>query len=655
MSNQNANGVAITKQDLAKQRGEAQTLIRQTAWIVREVYDSKDPTSIHVAGTSREREEKVSLTEIFDLIDAEDDLLSDQQMHVLRAIRQGLQLARHIAQSYSDRSGIPSSNRDAGLTVEQITEINEKKQTAAAIALFSFTRYVMWDIRELVSGNAFAGNIKVSIDEVELSRLVPALRAMVFYLGKNIEKQTLGDDTRLVAVVQQFAEQLQQEVLNRLGSLKHQTVFAGVSYLLEETDFSLSGFEVSDFTTKSEAQVKRVERDEVIGNSEAMTPLFRAIEKLTLYDVATQMNPIIAFGKFPSVLGFDGDPGNGKTLAMAAGATYFVDLATEMGLPHKVMVIPNFVDKYQGESDKAAQRWCADFQDPRSIKYGIGDEFEQVIPDHGNDDSSEGSKGVATAFLKAFDGVGTIIRGHSVFIYGTNYREKIDKAFLSRTNIRAYVGGAETLDDYIRFIVLMLKKINHNFPGLIKFKHVDWNMNLRAPQVADSDSALFVDPSATVVEVYNLAASMYEKDDIRFLAKFFWLMKRRFAAFSLRDCKNAIDGATAQVANFRVPTEFVNNSATYRDLPFVQKQGLLTELATAHIGTMGTDFVALLSERAQYYAGDALRTADIKHVRAVEELAGRMLVQVDAEAEIQKLLTARRAVDGSNVKPVGQV
>ena len=653
MSNQTANAVAITKQDLAKQRGEAQTLIRQTAWTVRDVYDSKDPTTVHVAGTNREREEKVSLTEIFDSIDAEDDLLSDQQMHVLRAIRQGLQLSMHIAQSYSDRSGIPSSNRNAGLTADQVTVINEKKQTAAAAALFSFTRYVMWDIRELVSGNAFTGNVAVTIDEVELSRVVPALRAMVFYLGKNIEKQTLGDDSRLVAVVQQFVAQLQQEVLNRLGSLKHQVAFTDVSYLLEETDFSLSGFEVTDFGTKGTAQVKRVERDEVIGNSEAMNPLFLAIEKLCLYDIATQMNPIIALGKFPSVLGFDGDPGNGKTLAMAAGATYFQDLATEMGLPHKVMVIPSFVDKYQGESDKAAQRWCADFQDPRSIKYGIGDEFEQVIPDHGNDDSSEGAKGVATAFLKAFDGVETIIRGHSVFIYGTNYREKIDKAFLSRTNVRAYVGGAETLDDYIRFIVLMLKKINHNFPGLIKFKHVDWSMNLRAPQVPDSDSSLFVDPSATVADVYNLAAGMYEADDIRFLAKFFWLMKRRFSAFSLRDCKNAIDGATAQVANFRVPTEFINNAATYRDLPFIQKQGLLTELATAHVGTMGTDFVSLLTERAQYYAGDALRTADVKHERAVQELAGRMLVQADADAQIQQLLAARQAVDGSKLKSVG--
>ena len=185
------------------------------------------------------------------------------------------------------------------------------------------------------------------------------------------------------------------------------------------------------------------------------------------------------------------------------------------------------------------------------------------------------------------------------------------------------------------------------------FQHVDWNMNLRAPQVPDSDSSLFVDPSATGADVYNLAAGMYEMDDIRFLAKFFWLMKRRFSAFSLRDCKNAIDGATAQVANFRVPTEFINNAATYRDLPFIQKQGLLTELATAHVGTMGTDFVSLLTERAQYYAGDALRTADVKHERAVQELAGRMLVQADADAQIQQLLAARQAVDGSKLKSVG--
>ncbi len=438
---------------------------------------------------------------------------------------------------------------------------------------------------------------------------------------------------------------MQEEILKRKDSFKHAKTFEGTNYILEDSDFGISGFNPINVTSSHTVEIKRVERDQIIGNSEAMGPLFSAIEKLWLYDVDEQMNPIVSLGKFPGVIGLDGDPGNGKTLAGAAGATYFQDLATEMGLPHKVMVIPSFVDKYQGESDKAAKRWCKEFMDPRTIKFGIGDEFEQVVPDHGDEDSSEGAKGVATAFLKAFDGVETIERGHSVFIWMSNYRELIDKAWLSRTNMRAFVGGAETLDDYVRFIVLMLKKVNNNFPDLVNFENVNWDMDLRAPQVLDKDADMFVDPSASVDEVYKMAMNLHEPDDIMFLARFFWLMKKRFKAFSLRDCKNAIDSAKAQVSNFNVPKEFTSNAATYQEQPFDQKKGLLTELAREHVKDMKTDFVSLVNERALYYAGDALRTADVKHNRAVEEVANNMLVNEDA---LKKLGEIKRKRNSNN-------
>jgi hypothetical protein len=647
MTNKAVNAVTITQLDLKEQRPDAQALIERVSWKVSSDVNYSDPTNVYVPGLGRERDEQVSLTTLFEKLDPSDSLPSDVQMHVLRAIRGGLQVARHVSDSYGERAGIPDSNRGAGLTEIQLTEINVKKQTSAAIALFCFSRYLLWDLRELTERNDYLETVSATIPEVELSRLVPALRSAVFYLGKNIETKAQSDDGRLVAVVWRFAEQLQMEILNRLGVFQHQAAFADVNYLLEETDFSIHGFEVARFGGTKSAEVKRVERDEVIGNSEAMKPLFAAVQKLMLYDVVRQMNPLLALGKFPAVIGYDGEPGNGKTLAMSAGATYFVDLAIEMGLPHKVMIVPSFVDKYQGESQKQAQQWCDEFFDPTSVKFGVGDEFEQTMGDHGSDSASEGSKEVSTTFLKAFDGVGTIPRGHSTFLYGTNYRELINPAFLSRTNLRAFVGGAETLNDYVRFIVLMLKKVNQNFPGLVNYKNIDWDMNLRAPQVPDLDDNIFVDPSATVEEVLAQAQSMHDADDVLFLARFFWLMKRRFAAFSLRDCKNTIEAATSQMANFEVPMEFIQNAAAYSEKSFEEKQGLLTELARAHVGSLGTDFVSLINDRAHYYAADALRTADVRHTRAVKDLAGQMLVRADADVKIRELLEERRKLAGT--------
>ena len=634
MPNQTANAVTITRAELEEKLKGAQDLIKSVSWTVSNDIDFADATTVYVEGMERESEQSIGLIALFEAINPKDELFSDAQMHVLRAIRTGLQLGEHVAGCYSERAGIPDSNRETGLSDAQKTAINIKKQTAAAVALFCFARYVIWDLRELVEGNAFLETVKATIPEVELSRIVPAQRASTFYLGKNIEAKVQGDDGRLVAVVQQFAETLQQEIVNRQGALQHTTAFTDVTYLLEETDFNLHGFEVMDFGSTSRATVKRVERDEMIGNTEAIDPLFAAIDKLVLYDPKAQMNPVLALGKFPNVFGLDGDAGNGKTLLGSAGATRFSDRSKEMGLPYKVMVVPSFVDKYQGVSEKAAVRWITEFMDPRYATFGIGDEFEQVVPDHGDSDSSEGQKGVGTAFLKAWDGVSTIARGDSIFVWMTNYIEIIDKAWLSRTNGRAYVGGAETLDDYIRFLVLMLRNVNTNFPGLINITSIDWDMNLRAPQVPDT-LHVDVDPSETVEELYRKAQALHDNErDVQFLATFFWLVKKRFKAFSFRSCKNAIEAVTAKVADFEVPEEFVSNPGMYAERQFEEKQGLVADLARAHVKEQGVDFSTMLNESACYFANEALRVGDVQHRRAVEEYKRQLLVQRDARQEL---------------------
>lgn len=638
------NSLAITQVDLHEHLKSAQAYLDNA----RERVQLASHASGSYAG-SQTMDDAVSFSGLIADVDTDDSLMTDTQLHTLRAVRAAMQMGFHLAEQYRLRSGAASFDSAHGLSDAQKGELNEKMQTAAAVTLFSFARYLQWDMYALSEHNTFVGNIPATYDKVNLASPKRAIMGAMYHLAKHVEKEVNGSDERLVAAVVGFAQVLQEAVLNRVVGLKHVDVFTGVSYTLEETDFSIAGFNVESFGTTKSAEVKRVERDDVIGNSEAIIPLFNSIDKLMLYDVDRQMNPLLALGNFPAVMGYDGDPGNGKTYTMSAGATYFTDCAKERGLPYKVMVVPGFVDKYQGESKKAAERWCIEFMDPTSIKFGIGDEFEQIMGDHGSENASEGSKEVSTTFLKAFDGVETIQRGHSLFLYGTNYRELINPAFLSRTNLRAFVGGAETLDDFVRFIVLMLKKVHGNFPGLVNFKNIDWDMNLRAPQVPDSaeDLKIFVDPSATIDQVYAQAQSMHAQDDIYFLARFFWLMKRRFSAFSLRDCKNTIEAATSQVGNFEVPKDFITNPALYADKTFEEKQGLITELARGHVASLGTDFVSLINDRAHYYAADALRTADVKHTRAVKELADRMLVQTDADAKIQQLLAERRAFIGN--------
>ena len=52
----------------------------------------------------------------------------------------------------------------------------------------------------------------------------------------------------VVAAVFGFAQAAQEAILNRVSGFKHTEPFTGVAYTLEDTDFSVSGFEAGWLT-----------------------------------------------------------------------------------------------------------------------------------------------------------------------------------------------------------------------------------------------------------------------------------------------------------------------------------------------------------------------------------------------------------------------
>ena len=629
MTERHLSSIPITPDDLKSQLEEATNLLKSVSWSVEQQLNKADTAAY--SRSLEKCEEVVSLSDLINAISEDDDLLSDVQLHALRAVRGAFQVARHVAEDYANRAGIPAKGGKPGITQIQITEFNEKKQTSSAIALFIISRYIIWNMQSLLSDNAFLESVNVSVDEVDISRLVPSLRCATFYLGKNIEKEVHGGDARLVAIVHKYAETLQKEILDRVGSLKHTGFFTDITYHLEDADFAVSGFELMTLSHGT-VEIKETYPDQVIGSSTAGNEVDQSMRKLFLYDPKSQTNPIKEFGGFQSVQLLSGDPGNGKTLLLSVARTLGRDYAEASGLPYRDLVVPNMVSKMQGESTDLAREYLRQLLDPSTINLGIGDEFEVVIPDHGGDEVSEGDKKVAVEFLKGLSGVGSVDRMNFLFLAATNYPERLDKAFMSRVKSRHCITGAETIDDYMRFLILNLKKLNKLYPDLINIKGVEWDRDIREVR-AEDDSYVRTDPTMTVSEIHEMVLKHHDPDDVRFFAAFFYLMKQRQKTFSLRDCANTVDGAKAHVAGFEIPLDWITEPNQYIEKELDHKNGLIAELATHHVDTSGINFAQMLDQKAVYYAEEALRMAETKRQREVEEYTERRLIQHLGEKE----------------------
>lgn len=621
MSEKVLSAIPISKEDIESKLAEAQALIRSVSWSIVPDISEDDPS--YYQKTMNPEKVSLSIESLVKGVKPNDDLHTYDQLHAVRSIRTGLQVAMHVAKDYRKRCGLPDK-AVVGRTETQKTEISEKEQTAGAVALFVFARYVVWHLTPIITNNAFVKNVNTSVEQVELSRIVDSLNCALFFLGRAIERESHGDDQRLVATVYAYAEKLQNDIVSRVGALKYVEPYRDVAYQIEEEEFTLAGFEIMELEDRR-VEVSEVYPDQVIGNSSSTQTVQSIMKKVFLYDPVAQINPVAELGGFQTVVLFSGDPGNGKTLVLSVARTLGRDYAETTGLPYRDLVVPNMVSKMQGESTDLALAYLRKLLDPNTINLGIGDEFEVVMPDHGDDKVSEGDKKVAVEFLKALSGVSTVNRYNMVFLAATNYPEKVDKAMMSRIKSKQNVTGAEAPIDYLRFIVLNLRKINKQYPGLVNLAGVDWETDLMRLELENTITG--VNPMATIDELYVRAGEMYEPNDIRFFAYLLHMIKLRERTFSLRDCANAIDGVKAHVTDFDVPLEFIEKPSAYRDLEIDKKRGLIADLAREHVASSGVDFVEMLGRQIRDYAIEALRMKETQLNRDVEEMARKILVQ----------------------------
>lgn len=612
------NSVEVTEKDLLRHLGNAQAIIENARW---KIGPSKSSSGVGSYVGSMTFDKDISLTKIVDAINPDDKLLSDTQLHTLRAIRRGLQIGYYISEDYRKRSGVASfDTASSRLAQDQIPEYNEKMQTAAAVAQFVAVRHILWDMNSLTGDNAFMGNTSVNVEDVNLATPTKAFQCMMFFLAQNVSQQVSGSDERLVAVVVKYAEALQQEILNRVSSFKYVEPFADISYQLKDTDFGVSGFALIDLARASSVEFNRLSFHQIVGNRDAKHFMRMDAKRRMCYDFEKQKNPFLELGGITPVFMGYGIPGTGKSMLIAAYATMLSDLCESLGVPFLFHPLPdNIVDPFQGNSARNMLNWMKPLQDPTRIIWAPIDDAENILENRLNQGVSEGVKAAIGVFLRYTEGAYSINRGNSTIGVFTNLPEKIDPAVMSRIQSRFAIDGARTEFDFLDQDHLWWSKFEKADPGFVAMNNPDgyewYSSQGDLSSLGEISESLEKPEEARIREAYYNTLSEAEPGDHLFFAKYFMAVQRMYPYFSSRDLRNIQSAVNLRIMDFDLPDEWFESPDIFANKDYDTKMNMILELRRANM--KGLTFSEIRIQEVNRYLDNMARVADSEFEREV--------------------------------------
>lgn len=562
-------------------------------------------------------------------------LLPANLAYALNAVRDGLCLGRHLAQLYERASGLEAlvqRNRSGQLHPSEQPEFHDKLEVASAIQLFVPASYVLWCLDGHRAEEVDAAAVEFAgIPEVVLQRPSAALDCAFYWYGAYLERSgAVRTEAEFVAMTRRYFERLAEEVQLRAGALQHAEFFTRQHYKLEHTEFLVQGFEAQGHASARTVEFRRVAWEDIVANRVAKHQFRRFAERLLCYDPETRRNPMHAFGGLPAIAMGDGKPGTGKSMLIAATATYLQDLCDHVGHSFLFWPLPdNVISTYQGGSAERAMDWFRAMQDPGKIVFAPVDDAENNLEERTRQGVSAGVREFIGVFLRQTEGAYAVNHGNKLIGLFTNIPDQIDRAVLSRIQYRVPIEGAADPVDFIDQDRLWWRKYGELLPGFVNLADPEGHAYGEAQRPLRSLAEAGEGPAEPrqegVRDAWQAALRQADPDNHRFFGVFYAELQDRFPWFSSRDLRNIQQAVDARVIDVDFPEDWLGDPERFFRRDYDTKVALLRELITANLG--GLDFRALRLAEAIRYAETAVRIQTTGLERDIEEQRRRLEVQ----------------------------
>lgn len=559
---------------------------------------------------STARPEGVHLIERIEGADGDDPLVSPLQANVMHTLRRAVAIALAVGENFAEASGLSDlkrANLAGSLGADKKEEFSELLTAEALVVLHVFANATAF----LLAPHQGETAVEVGeVQEVLTDNAQLALHGALWELDQDLAALAT-DETRLVAAVCAYVEQLMEKVTLRAQTATRLAAFANSSWRVEADDLTLQGFTPARKAKGTTLTMTFKKPNEVIGNHIAKYQAMKLSKMLMAYDFDRRLNPFAELGGFIFTFMGDGKPGTGKTTLIQMMAGLVNDYCQVAGYPFRYQNLStDNIDSYQGKSGQNAKAFINNILDPMAIGFGTIDDIDQLAGKRGDRQSSAGQLEITAVLMESFAGANTVVRGNCTFGMFSNYPENVDDALRQRAGARFLVDGPQTRDDYIDILHLLMGK-NHDIP---LGDHDLYEAQAIQKAVAASFESHSRPHEAGLLNVFDRVHDQIgDLDTIAKLGTYLKGIQQADERFTGRAIKNITDAVKVRAMDFELPDEWMENPELFLFQSYERKKDMIGALRVPIT-------VDMVLQEINRYADSEFRYADKSDEVAIENM-----------------------------------
>ncbi|MBR9860204.1 AAA family ATPase [bacterium] len=629
----------IKEDQLKEYKEEITSYLKQVSWVPAQQQKSSeiDLTFLMNSGKALDINAEDQLSILKSAVRISDDrtLLSNGTIATLNAVRKGYCIGRHLAKLYGESSGLDllqQKNNAGTLHQSELPEFHDKSQTQSAVLLYAAASYVLFILQDYKADETASIEIQFSgVPELNLSRPSKAIQCSLYYYGAYLDRSgVINTELHLLKITQLYFNQIVENIRFRKESFKYLDIFENNHYKLEKSSFVVKGFENTLQVNTKGITFNPTRMEDIVANKEAKHLFKRYAERLMCYDMEARKNPLNELGGLPSITMADGKPGTGKSMLIAATATLLKERCDHLGYNFLFWPLPeNIVSTYQGGTAERAMEWFGPMQDTNKIVFAPIDDAENNLEERTRQGVSAGVREFIGVFLRNTEGAYAVNHGNRMISLFTNIPDQIDKAVLSRIQMRISMNGATSNHDFIDQDYLWwqkYEKIDDDFVKAVSPKGYDY---MDAQRAASSLSEFKLDEykfeNDQVKSIFHEVTKLHDIKSQDFFGTFYATILKQYPFFSSRDLRNIQKAVDARVIDFDLPEIWWDKPDDFFFKPYEVKLNMLKELMKSNMGQV--TFNDLRLYEALNYIENAIRINETGIEREIKEQAKRIYIQ----------------------------
>jgi hypothetical protein len=557
----------------------------------------------------------------------------------LYAVQEGLTLGTWIKDSYYDASGLSSLIQNkSGLDTNGKREYESKMHTATAFMLFSMSYYILHQLKPNASDDLTVMKQKFAgIPEVSFLSPLKGFSCAMFYYDKYLSHpELIKSDKDVIDFTVVYFEALIAEIQLRKSTLEHTGTIEDRTYKLENTDFSISGWNNVFSGTAKSVEFNKIKFEQIVGNRDAKHFARRLTERMLSYDFEAKKNPFQELGGFMPVFMGYGIPGTGKSMLIAAIATKLKEHSDALDIPFLFHPMPDtLISTFQGGSAEKMVEWMKPMQDPTKLIFAPIDDAENNLQERTAQGVSAGVKEVIGVFLRYTEGAYAVNYGNSSIGLFTNLPEMLDKAVISRVQGRFKIDGARTEHDFLDQDHLWWRKLDKTMPDFVNMESPNDYTFLQdqglAKNMGDILSSVEKPTEARVLEAYAKAESAHKTNSHLFYASLYKEIQNIFPFFSSRDVRNIQSAVSLRLTDFDLEQDWFENPEIYFKQNYETKFNMLQEVMKGNM--KGLNFSDIRRQEVVRYLDNVATIADTDFKRKVDARINQMNIDLKAREQ----------------------